>query len=130
MSEKANNVITFPKQNMNLEKALKIEEINHNMDMMIEYHIQETILNLAPIIFNHLDIAGFGLSSDDDDDIKDGAFLIEAIRSMLYKHYDAFHPFQVIAENIFEEPEDENSPYKIVDKINLDLKDPEEETEE
>ncbi len=132
MSGKSNNVITFPKQHNNSAKEPNLEDIHHNMDMMRQYHIQETILNLAPIIFNHLDIAGFGLADDVDEDIKDGAFLIEAIRSLLCKQYEIFHPFQVIADNIFEEPTDENSPYKIVDEISLDLKDPEEaeETEE
>lgn len=129
MSGKSNNVITFPKQNPNSAKDPKIEEIHHNMEMMRQYHIQETILNLAPIIFNHLEIAGFGLSENEDEDIKDGAFLIEGIRSLLYKHYGMFHPFQVISENVFEDQPDENSPYKIVDNINLDLKDPD-ETEE
>lgn len=125
-----NNVITFPKKKVITVKEPKIEDINHNMDMMRQYHIQETILNLAPIIFNHLDIAGFGLSDEVDEDIKDGAFLIEAIRSMLCKHYDIFHPFQVVAENIFDGEPDEDSPYKIVDELKLDLRDPEETTEE
>ena len=47
------------------------------------------------------------------------------------KYYGAFHPFQIIAENVFEQQKnkDDQETYKIVDEINLNLKDPEEESE-
>lgn len=128
---KSNNVISFPKKNIKIPEPSKIEDINHNMDMMRHYHIQETVFNLAPLIFNHLDIAGFGLSEDVDEDIKDGAFIIEALRSLMFKHYDMYHPFQDISENIFKEGKDAEGAYKIVDEINLKFKTEEdEETEE
>lgn len=131
MTNKANNVVTFPKKNANL-KEHNIEDIHHNLEMMKQYHIQETILNLTPIIFNQLDIAGFGITDDDDiSDLKDGAFIVEALRSYMCKYYGAFHPFQIIAENVFEQQKnkDDQESYKIVDEINLNLKDPEEESE-
>lgn len=127
----ANNVISFPRQNTNVREPKKLEEIHHNLDMMKHYHIQETVLNLAPIIFNHLDIAGFGLSEEEDDDIKDGAFIIEALRSIMFKHYEMYHPFQDIAENIFSEEKDDEGVFKIVESINIEFKkeDDEEENE-
>jgi hypothetical protein len=97
----------------------KIEEINHNLEMMRQYHIQETVLNLAPIIFNQLDIAGFGLAEDEDEDLKDGAFIVESLRSIMYKYYDMYHPFQDIAENVFVIEKDSEETFKIVDEINL-----------
>jgi len=118
-------VIAFPKSNAKISKDNKtMENIQQNMDMMKHFHIQETILNLAPIIFNHLDIAGFGLDDDEEDnDVKDGAFIIESLRSYMCKYYDIYHPFQRIAENIFEPKEDdEEGSFRIVDELTLDLK--------
>jgi len=124
---KSNNVILFPKQLESNPNLAKIEDIQHNLEMMRHYHIQETILQLTPMIFNQLDIAGFGLSEDSDDDVKDGALIVEALRSYMSKYYGSFHPFQVIAENVFIEKEDDEGAYKIAEKLELDLKNPEEE---
>ena len=118
-------MIAFPKSNAKISKDNKtMENIQQNMDMMKHFHIQETILNLAPIIFNHLDIAGFGLDDEEEDnDVKDGAFIIESLRSYMCKYYDIYHPFQRIAENIFEPKEDdEEGSFRIVDELTLDLK--------
>lgn len=130
MSNSANNIVVFPKTFVQSKEQQQIEDIQHNLDMMKHYHIQETITNLAPLIFNQLDIAGFGLTDDIDEDIKDGAFIVESLRSIMCKHYEIFHPFQVIAENIFEEnKKDPEGAYRIVDKIELDLTEPEPEEE-
>lgn len=119
----ANNILIFPKTKTP-NKNIDIKEVQQNMDMMKHFHIQETILNLAPIIFNHLDIAGFGLDDEEEDnDVKDGAFIIEALRSYMCKYYGIYHPFQKIADNIFEPKEDdEEGSFRIVDELTLDLK--------
>lgn len=125
MTDVANNVVAFPKKKSSGKKdPPKLEDIQHNVEMMRHYHIQETILNLTPIIFNQLDIAGFGLSDDDDyDDIKDGAFVVEALRSMMCKHYGIYHPFQQIAEHVFKEEEiNDEGVFKIVDHLDIQLK--------
>ena len=120
----SNNVIQFPKKNNNINRdEIAMEEIAHNVTMMKLYHIQETITNLAPIIFNNLEIAGFGISDDEDMEIvRDGAFIIETIRSILCKHYNIYHPFQQIADNIFEPDDEEEGALRIVEKLNLKLK--------
>lgn len=124
----ANNVVSFPK-GKTVSKDITLEDIQHNMDMMRHYHIQETIQNLVPIIFNQLDIAGFGLIEDEEDlDVKDGALIVEALRSLMLKHYDMNHPFQQIAEAVFIPHPTEEGAYKIVDKLELTLKP--EETDE
>lgn len=130
MLKNSNNVISFPKQNNNIREPQKLEEIHHNLDMMRHYHIQETIFNLAPLIFNHLDIAGFGLSEDEDDDIKDGAFIIESLRSLMFKHYGMYHKFQDLSENIFSSEKDDEGVFKIVDSINIEFKKDQEEVEQ
>ena len=61
---------------------------------------------------------------DEDDlpDIKDGAFIIEAIRSFMCKHYGLYHPFQQVTENIFTQDEEDINILKIVDELNVTLK--------
>ena len=121
----SNNVIQFPKKNNNQPpEDIGIEEITHNVQMMKMYHIQETIANLAPIIFNNLEIAGFNIPDEDDDNeiIKDGAFIVESLRSIMCKYYKIYHPFQQIADNIFEPDEEEEGALRIVEKLNLKLK--------
>jgi hypothetical protein len=116
------NIIQFPKQKQNNGKDKTLEEIKQNMEMMHHYHIQETIANLAPIIFNHLDVAGFPISDEEETDLKDGAFVIESLRAIMCKYYGIYHPFQQISESVFSPDEKEVGALRIVDKLNLELK--------
>ena len=118
----SNNVIQFPKANIRHGEVIAIEDIARNVEMMKLYHIQETIANLAPIVFNQLEVAGFGISDEDTTDIKDGAFIIESLRSLMCKYYDIYHPFQQIAESVFSPDDEEEGALKIADSINLELK--------
>lgn len=123
----SNNVISFPRPNSRIDLATQtVENIQNNLDMMKHYHIQETILAMAPILFNQLDLAGFGMMDDEDEDVRDGAFIVEALRAIMCKHYGIYHPFNTLIENIFEEELTENGAYKVVDRIELDLTEPEE----
>ena len=124
----ANNVVSFPRKHSHRETPQQhMEEIQHNVELMRHYHIQETIAHLTPIIFNHLDVAGFGIDDDDDmEDIKDGALVVEALRSYMLKYYDMYHPFQIVAENIFiPDEENEEGSFKIANNLMLELKNPE-----
>lgn len=120
----SNNVVQFPKKNNKLQNEENtIEKITRNVDMVKHYHIQETIANLAPIIFNSIEVAGFDISDDEDEEIiKDGAFIVEAIRSILCKHYEIYHPFQQIADNVFEPDDEDEGGLRIVEKLDLNLK--------
>ena len=119
----SNNVIQFPKQNSRTSgEVIAIEEITRNVEMMKLYHIQETIANLAPMIFNQLEISGFSITDDEIADIKDGAFIVEALRSYMSKYYDIYHPFQQIAENVFAPDAEEIGALRIADSINIELK--------
>lgn len=118
----SNNIVSFPKGKQ-ASRDITLEDIQYNMNMMRHYHIQETIQNLVPMIFHQLDVAGFGLIEEDvDHDIKDGAFIVEALRSLMLKHYDMHHPFQQVSEAIFVPHEKEEGAYKIVEKLELTLK--------
>jgi hypothetical protein len=119
----SNNVVIFPKQNLNVKiPEFSMEEINRNVEMMKHYHIQETLSNLAPIIFNQLEIAGFNISDEEDEDIKDGAFVVESLRSIMCKYYGIYHPFQKIADSVFVPDKEETGALKITDSLNIELK--------
>lgn len=123
----SNNVVVFPKENKNIKKMISIEEINKNVEQMSLFHIQESIASLVPIIFTQMDIAGFSPTDEQiEEDIKDGAFLVEALRSMMCKHYGIYHPFQRLADGIFKDHPDEDGVLRIVDEIEMDLREDEE----
>lgn len=116
----SNNVVIFPKQNKNSSQAKSFDEIKQNMEMMRHYHIQETIANIIPVVFNQLEIAGFHMDDQEESDIKDGAFIVESLRSIMCKYYDIYHPFQQIAENVFSQDKEEGT-LRIADSINISL---------
>lgn len=123
----SNNIVTFPKP-YNGPVMPSIEEITQNTDMMKQFHIQETITNIVPIIFNQLDIAGFEFideeSAESEDSLKEGAFIVEGLRAIMCRHYGMYHPFQDIMTNVFksEETESKEQILKIVDKLNIEFK--------
>lgn len=115
-----NNVILFPKKNANVKSVLDQKEIEKNVETLKHYHIQETIATIAPHIFNQLDLAGFELG-EDSNSIKDGAFIVESLRSMMCKYYGIYHPFQQIASNVFMPDKEDLSVLKIAETLNLKL---------
>lgn len=122
----SNNVVMFPKP-YNGPVAPSLEVINQNTDMMKHFHIQETIANVVPIIFNQLDIAGFEFpdqeSAESEDSLKEGAFIVEGLRAIMCRHYGLYHPFQEIWSNVFTTEEITDEPVlKIVDKIEIEFK--------
>ena len=85
---------------------------------------------MMPLMFNQLDIAGFGLQEDETEDVRYGAFIVEALRSLMLEHYGIYHPFQTLAKNVFEKDLTDEGAFKIVDEItDLYLKEPPEEPE-
>lgn len=117
----SNNVIQFPKKNLNSKLPIDQDQIEKNMEMMKHYHIQETIATIAPIVFNQLELAGFSLGEDETENIKDGAFIVESLRSLMCKYYDIYHPFQQISENVFTADSEDINVLKIAETLNLKL---------
>lgn len=123
----SNNVVMFPRP-YNGPVAPSMEEITQNTDMMKHFHIQETITNIVPIIFNQLDIAGFEFIDDEaaesEDSLKEGAFIVEGLRAIMCRHYGMYHPFQDIMTSVFKTEETDNKEQilKIVDKLNIEFK--------
>jgi hypothetical protein len=125
----SNNVVMFPRPYNGpvVNESPSMEEINQNTDMMKHFHIQETITNIVPMIFNQLDIAGFELLEEDEagsqNNLKEGAFIVEGLRAIMCRHYGLYHPFQDVWENVFR-PEiiSGEAALKIVDKLDIEFK--------
>lgn len=121
----SNNVVVFPKPYSGPKDSVTPEDISRNLDSMKQFHIQETLTNIIPMIFNQLDISGFSFADEDPDGettLKDGAMIVEALRSFMSKYYDIYHPFQKLSENIFQEDDEEPDSLNIVDELNIKLK--------
>lgn len=112
-----NNVISFPKE---YKGPIDLQKITENLEMVKQYHIQETISNIAPMLFTQLDLAGFSSFDDgSENSLKEGAFVIEAIRAILCRHYEIYHPFQDLSDKIFTLETDDVSELKVVDSLNI-----------
>lgn len=125
MTEQSNNVIKFPGSKRTNQEDLSKEEIINNMLSIKNNHINQALVLILPILFNNIEIAGFGFNEDEeaeDINMKDGVLIIEAIRSLLCKTYGIYHPFQDIAENLLQK--DSEGDYIIKTSINVEFKQP------
>lgn len=103
----SNNIISFPKtERQDFSGRITDDEFRENtQDRLVEYkkiYIQQAIETIAPQIFNSLEVIGFvPLEDDEDTAMKDGAIIVEAIRSFMYKIYGIEHPLQPLATAFF-----------------------------
>lgn len=120
----SNNIVAFPKAYSGPKETITVEDVDNKIDTIKQYHIQETLTNIIPIIFTNLDISGFSIDDDfqEDKTLKDGALIVESIRSFMCKYYGIYHPFQKLADNVFESDIQDVDSLNIVDEINVKLK--------
>ena len=118
------NVIQFPQRSKS-PVPKDVTEIKLNMNMIKHNHINETLTTIIPLLFTNIELAGFDLGMEEGDDeqedvnIKDGALIVESIRSLLCKLHEMRHPFQELSESIF--VEDPDGGMKLVDKLKIVL---------
>jgi len=120
--EKPSNVIQFPSKGTPRPRDITNEDVSLGINMVKHNHINETLATIIPILFTNIEIAGFSLAEDDDDEdvnIKNGALIVESIRALLCKYHGIDHPFQELAENIFLESID--GGLTVAKKINMEL---------
>lgn len=119
----ANNVIEFPNKNKLLSGEPKdMIEVTLNVNQIRFNHINETLQAVIPMIFSNIELAGFDFIPDEDDEdpnIKDGALLVECLRSILCKHYNIEHPLQRVAEELFIRQDDDS--FILADTLVIDF---------
>jgi len=107
--DSSNNIILFPiRSSDRYIPPQTIEEVIENMADVRNVHIQESLENMMPMLFDRLSLAGFNLDDEDPNITKHGALVVEAVRSFLCKVYGMDHPLQIIANNLFEMEDDGN----------------------
>lgn len=119
--DSSNNVIRFPKApqpSYNVVAAPQsIEEVEETVDVVRQVHIQQTLEQVIPMLFDNLALAGFQ-PVDEMEFLKDGALVVEATRAFLNKVYGMSHPLQIIAENLFEQVDSEGN-LEVSDSIKI-----------
>ena len=119
----ANNIIEFPNKNKLLSgKPKDMIEVTLNVNQIRFNHINETLQAVVPMIFSNIELAGFDFIPNEDDEdpnIKDGALLVECLRSMLCKHYNIEHPLQRVAEELFIRQDDDS--FTLADTLVIDF---------
>lgn len=114
------NIIPFPKKNLNssgVSTPQSIDEVEETVDLVRQVHIQQTLEQVIPMLFDNLSLAGFQ-PANEMDFLKDGALVVEATRSFLNKTYSISHPLQFIAENLFEQV-DADGNLEVSDKVKI-----------
>jgi hypothetical protein len=94
-----NNVLCFPKPNIRMVPPQNPGAASSAIIDFQDNYINEALGMVIPVLFEHLMILGF--SSDEDGDDHRGNFVVEALRSFMMQKYDAVHPFQKMADNLF-----------------------------
>lgn len=122
MRSSSNNVVninTHPRYKLHSVpvKDIITENIDFNMNISNDSEIHDLLEKLIPEILDLFEKEGFEIATDKD--IKDGAFLFESFRSILYRHKDIDHPFQKLADKLFNLASDGN--ISASDGIHLDL---------
>lgn len=100
----SNNILRFPKDRFQGTKFPEtVEEVNDRVQELKRYHVQEAIETVVPLFFNQIQMLGFEPPEDETMYVKDGAMIVESIRSFMHKLYDMHHPLQIISEHLFED---------------------------
>jgi hypothetical protein len=96
------NVIQFPKHNKRLPNISafrdKMEKAIANGDIAKATALEAGNM-FASLLIEHLAIAGFDLSEEDN--TKDLAMVIIALKSYIMKHYGLHHPVQNLSQELF-----------------------------
>ena len=117
------NVIQFPKKKNGIAAApVDMEDVENKILNLRFHHINETLAEVIPNLFASLESAGFVFDEEGEEekDLRDGAFLVESIRSILCKRYGIPHPFQEIADEVFHMSKDgEDTRFIIAKELNI-----------
>ena len=117
----SDNVIPFPRKSKTtlgvVTPPQSMEEVVETVDIVRQAHIQQTLEQVVPMMFDNFALAGFQ-PADEMEFLKDGALIVEAARSFLNKIYGAQHPLQLIADNLFEQIDSEGN-LEVSDKVKI-----------
>ena len=91
-------------------------EVDEITTTVKEYHIQETLSLMIPLIFEQLALLGF--NGADESLAKDSVFIGESIRSFMNRRYNIPHIFHPLVDKYVEKTEDDYQLIKVDDGNN------------
>ena len=91
----ADNIIQFPKEKMRTPPQSKKELDAELLNNKVAY-VEDVASHYASSVFNKLAMHGFNV--DDDNFIKDYAYVIETLKSCLLRNVGVTHPIQQTVE--------------------------------
>jgi len=107
------NIILFPKNRIANNESVgyqpkiaipqTVDEVKSNIKLLHHAYINEIVETILPMISAQLTTIGCTITTEQD--LKDGALFIESFRSLLCKRFEISHPFQTLANNLFNEEE-------------------------
>lgn len=104
--ESSNNVLQFPNMyTFNDDDPIppSVEEVAARILSLKQNHITETSSFIIGSVIENLYVSGFDFNfAGSDKCVKEIALVSEALKSLLYKHYNISHPLQNIADELFE----------------------------
>lgn len=119
-----NNIISFPNKTIN-NNPQTYEEVEDDIENIKMYHVQRTIETVIPWLFDCLTVGGFSPADEETGDDVYAGFMVEGIRSLLYKSCGMYHPFHKVAEKMIIASEDGSLKLVRGKQITIDI--PEEE---
>ena len=108
------NVIAFPKTKLNCPPTNMVQLLE-SVEATRKEHIEYVIDDVLSMVFSRTFDEGFNLGGDEC--MKSTAMLVETLRSALYHTIDIHHPFQEVAETLFNDEDEEEINEESVDII-------------
>ena len=100
------NVILFPKAKRD-SPIQSLDEIQDTIKNNRLLHIDVMLESMIPELINTL--MSHGVDIVDEKYVKDVAFVMESLKSLLYKQFSLDHPFHKMVDNIFDYSYNEES---------------------
>lgn len=95
------NIVVFPRGYKG-RPPQTLDEIRDAADDVALFHVDELLGPLISILLETIECAGFDIHPGEEFCVKDMAFVVTTLRSLLLKSRGISHPFQRIAEETFE----------------------------
>lgn len=124
----SNNILVFPDRfgNRAAPPPSSPEQVEESVQAIREHHVESALMELIPLLFEGAAAAGFE-PEDEFAMLKDGALVVEALRSFMLKIHGINHPLQLIANAMFTQTDDDGT-LEVTDNVKVLIVPPQPET--
>ncbi len=118
------SIIQFPTKTLPpgvvsaMPPPMSIEDVDERINVIRQYHVEETTQTMIEVVFHNLMLAGFNVNTNNENLHKDIFMFVESLKSLLLKTYSTQHPLQTVADIVFQKSEDGTFKLKIPEVVN------------